>query len=56
MSLEIMVDSGKANGARELRFLQDMELLQRHAESLPGTVKTHSIVDIIKRINEVLHG
>ena len=56
MSLEIMVDSGKANGARELRFLQDMERLQRHAESLPGTVKTHSIVDIIKRINEVLHG
>lgn len=55
MSLDIMVDSGKENGARKLTFLQDMERLQRYAETLPGCTKTHSLVDIIRRINFVLH-
>ena len=50
-----MVDSGKENGARKLTFLQDVERLQRYTETLPGCVKTHSLVDIIRRINFVLH-
>ncbi|MBQ7607249.1 MAG: MMPL family transporter [Desulfovibrionaceae bacterium] len=55
MALELIVDSGRENGARDINFLRDMERLQRYAESLPGTTKTHSIVDIIKRVNEALH-
>lgn len=55
MSLDIMADSGKENGARKLTFLQDVERLQRYTETLPGCVKTHSLVDIIRRINFVLH-
>jgi predicted RND superfamily exporter protein len=55
MTLEIMVDSGQENGARDLQFLRDVEKLQRHAETFPKTNKTHSIVDTVKRVREVLY-
>ena len=55
MALEIMVDSGRENGARDLDFLRDVERLQRHAETMPKTAKTHSVVDTLSRVNEVLH-
>jgi predicted RND superfamily exporter protein len=55
MSLEIMADTGQENGARDLRFLKDVEKLQRHAETFPKTVTTHSIVDTVKRLRKVLY-
>jgi predicted RND superfamily exporter protein len=55
MALEIMVDSGRENGARDIGFLTDLEKLQRYAETNPHTKKTHSLVDTIKRVNEALH-
>nr|MCR5219780.1 MMPL family transporter [bacterium] len=56
MSLEIMVDSGHEDGAKDLGFLRDIKALQRHAEAHPKTVKTHSVVDTIATIREVVHG
>lgn len=55
MALEIIVDSGRENGARDLHFLRDVERLQRYAETFPQTVKTHSVVDTLMRVREVLH-
>lgn len=55
MSLEIMADSGQDDGAKKLAFLQDVEKLQNYAEKNPLTTKTHSIVDTVKRIHEVIY-
>lgn len=55
MSLEIMADSGREDGARKLAFLKDLESLQAFAEKNPLTTKTHSVADTVKRIHEVLY-
>ncbi len=55
MSVEIMLDTGQENGVKSLEFLRGLERLQEHVEGSPLVSKTVSVLDIIRKINEVLH-
>ncbi|MDR3088835.1 MAG: MMPL family transporter [Desulfobulbaceae bacterium] len=56
MSVEVMVDSGKENGVKELDFLRGLEKLQARLDASPLVTKTASVLDIIKKINQSMRG
>ena len=60
-SIEVVVDSGQANGLYDPALLRRMEALQNHAQGLPvgdGAVQRAriSIVEVIKEIHQALNG
>ncbi len=56
-SFEVILDSGKPEGVKTLKFIQILEKIQNFADSQGYIVsKTISIVDIIKDANCSLHG
>ena len=55
MSVEIMVDTGKKDGAKDPAFLRQLESLQNYIDKHPLTMKTMSIVDLLKKMNQALH-
>ena len=56
MSVEIMLDTGRENGVKSQAFLRGLERLQQHLDVSPLVTKTVSVLDIIKKINESMHG
>ena len=56
MSVEIMLDTGRENGVKSQAFLRGLERLQQHLDVSPLVTKTVSVLDIIKQINESMHG
>lgn len=56
MSIEIMLDTGRTDGVKSLDFLRGLERLQNHLEESPLVSNTVSVLDIIKKINEAMHG
>ena len=56
MSVEIMLDTGRENGVKSQAFLCGLERLQQHLDVSPLVTKTVSVLDIIKKINESMHG
>ena len=56
MSVEIMLDTGRENGVKSQEFLRGLERLQQHLDVSPLVTKTVSVLDIIKKISESMHG
>jgi predicted RND superfamily exporter protein len=56
MSVEIMLDTGTPNGIKELDFLRKAERLQEYLDANADVTKTVSVLDILKKINEAMHG
>ena len=55
MSMEIMLDTGKTNGVKDLQFLKNMEALQNFLDNNSGVSKTSSILDVMKKMRRALH-
>lgn len=55
MSVEIMLDTGKADGIKEPEFLRAMERFQDRLENEKLVTKTISLLDILKKISEAMH-
>lgn len=55
MSVEIMADAGRKDGVKEPAFLRQLESLQDHIEKHPFSMKTFSVLDILKKMNQALH-
>ena len=55
MSLEIMLDTGKSNGVKDLRFLKNMDALQTFIDKQPLVTKTSSVLDVMKKMRRALH-
>lgn len=55
MTLDIILDSGAAEGIKEPEFLRDMESVQTWLAQRPSLGKINSLVDYLKEINQALH-
>jgi uncharacterized protein len=55
LSLEIMLDTGQADGVKDPLFLARMERLQRYIDERPISSHTISVVDTLKSVNKALH-
>ncbi|MEQ8516608.1 MAG: MMPL family transporter, partial [Chromatocurvus sp.] len=55
-TLDIVIETGEAEGLFAPEVLQRMEALQAYAESLPHVAGSSSIVDYLKQMNRVLNG
>ena len=55
MSMEVMLDTGKKDGIKEIEFLRDMETLQNYIDRHPLTSKTTSVIDTIKKMRRAMH-
>lgn len=55
MAMEIMLDTGKKDGIKEIEFLSRMETLQNHIDEHPLTWKTSSVIDTIKKMRRAMH-
>ena len=55
MSMEIMLDTGKSNGVKDLHFLKDMDALQDFIDKQPMVTKTSSVLDVMKKMRRALH-
>jgi hydrophobe/amphiphile efflux-3 (HAE3) family protein len=55
MSVEIMADTGKKDGVKDPAFLQQLESLQDYINKHPMTMKTMSVLDLLKKMNQALH-
>jgi predicted RND superfamily exporter protein len=53
--MEIMINSGKEDGAKEPAFLKKVDELQQWLQTQDYIVKTMSINDIIRELNQKLH-
>jgi len=52
----IVAEAGEIDSMKRYENLKAIEDLQRELETLPVVGKTVSVVDIVKRVNKVLHG
>ena len=55
MSMEVMLDTGKKDGIKKIKFLKDMETLQNYIDRHPLTSKTSSVIDTIKKMRRAMH-
>ena len=55
LSLEFMLDSGKAEGVKDPKFLQRAVEFQNYVTSLEGTGRATSISNYLMKINQVMH-
>ena len=55
MSVEIMIDSGKKDGVKDPAFLQQLESLQEYINKHPLSMKTMSVLDLLKKMNQAIH-
>jgi predicted RND superfamily exporter protein len=55
MSLEIMLDTGKADGVKDIVFLKQMDELERFVDEHPMTTDTSSILDVMRKMRRALH-
>ena len=55
MSVEIMVDTGKKDGVKNPAFLRQLESLQDYINKHPFSMKTMSVLDLLKKMNQALH-
>ena len=55
MAMEIMLDTGKKDGIKDIKFLSQMETLQNHIDEHPLTWKTSSVIDTIKKMRRAMH-
>ncbi len=55
-SIQFLVQTSAADGIKDPDVLKGMEKLQAFLERQPGVGKTQSLVDMIKRMNQAVHG
>ena len=55
MSMEVMLDTEKKDGIKEIEFLRQMEALQNYIDQHPLTCKTTSVIDTIKKMRRAMH-
>ncbi len=55
-SIQFLIQASEVDGIKDPRVLQGMAKLQAFLESQPGVGKTQSLVDLIKRMNQAMHG
>ena len=55
MSVEIMVDTGKKDGVKDPAFLRQLDSLQDYINKHPLSMKTMSVLDLLKKMNQALH-
>jgi len=55
MAIEMMLDTGRKDGVKEIIFLRQLEQLQDRIDSHPLTMKTTSIIDFLKKMNRAMH-
>ncbi len=55
MSLEIMLDSGRPDGVKDLAFLRQLERLQDFVDGHALTEKTYSVLDLLKKMRRALY-
>ena len=55
MAMEVMLDTGKKDGIKNIEFLSQMETLQNYIDKHPLTWKTSSVIDIIKKMRRAMH-
>ena len=55
MAIEMMLDTGRKDGVKEITFLRQLEQLQNHIDKHPLTMKTTSIIDFLKKMNRAMH-
>ncbi|MFO7594777.1 MAG: MMPL family transporter [Desulfocurvibacter africanus] len=56
MAMEIMLDTGIEDGVKNPEFLRRMDSLQERLDANPLVTKTASILDLLKEINQTMHG
>jgi hydrophobe/amphiphile efflux-3 (HAE3) family protein len=56
MSLEIMLDTGRSDGIKDIVFMKKMDELERFLDGHPMTTDTSSILDVMKKMRRALHG
>lgn len=54
-SYDVVIKLDEAGKAKDPEVLKSMEILSREIENFPLTKRTHSLLDIIKDMNQVLH-
>lgn len=54
--IELVVHAAGADGIKEPAFLQRVEAFQAWIDTVPGVVKTVSVIDFIKQTNEAFNG
>ncbi|MBF0276155.1 MAG: MMPL family transporter [SAR324 cluster bacterium] len=55
INLELMIDSGKEDGVKDLDFLKEALAFQEYLESLKEMGKANSILNYIRKMNQSLH-
>jgi predicted RND superfamily exporter protein len=55
-SVQFLIQTPDVDGVKDPRVLQGMAKLQEFLESQPDVGKTQSLVDLIKRMNQAMHG
>ncbi len=55
LNLELMIDSGRPDGVKDLKFLQRTLEFQNYLESLEETGKANSILNYIRKMNQSMH-
>ena len=55
MSVEIMVDTRKKDGVKDPAFLRQLESLQDYINKHPLSMKTMTVLDLLKKMNQALH-
>jgi len=55
-SIQFLIQAPAADGIKDPRVLEGMSNLQAFLETQPGVGKTQSLADLIKRMNQAMHG
>ena len=55
MAIEVMLDTDKKDGIKDIEFLRQMETLQNHIDKHPLVWKTTSIIDLLKKMRRAMH-
>ena len=56
MSIDLVIDSGQANGIKQIGLLHKVERLQQFLEDHPLVTQTSSVVDQLKQMHRAVHG
>jgi hydrophobe/amphiphile efflux-3 (HAE3) family protein len=55
MAIEMMLDTGRKDGVKDITFLKELEQLQNHIDKHPLTMKTTCVIDFVKKMNRAMH-
>ena len=55
MSIDLVIDSGRADGIKQVELLRKVERLQAFLEAHPLVTQTSSVIDQLKQMNRAVH-